>query len=287
MTADPACGDVRSDEECRRIDSAIGPLHLHIAGNGPPVLFLHGFPEYFGIWRPILDRLAHSRQAILLDLPGFNHSALAQTASPDAASLAKGLVDALAGLGIARFSIVAHDLGGILGWEIAASHRACTEGLVLISAVNPADFIRHFWEDAPASRLPYLDQLTDADPRAYRFDPVALSRLVFRTDEAQRVWLEAALTRSSIATIRALYRANLSPAALANWRGQPPLTCPTLAFYGLADRFLPPAAHGGLASHVAASLDMCEVDRAGHFLPTTQSAQIAARLDAWLPPARL
>src|SRR5688572_22292311 len=50
-------------------------LHYVTAGTGPPIVLLHGFPEFWYSWRPQLPALAAAGfRAIALDLPGYNES---------------------------------------------------------------------------------------------------------------------------------------------------------------------------------------------------------------------
>ena len=60
---------------------------------------------------------------------------------------------------------------------------------------------------------------------------------VFAADDPRRLLLEAALARSSGNAIRAIYRANIGPAALAKWQAQPRVECPTRVLFGRADPF--------------------------------------------------
>lgn len=261
------------------LDSGAGALHVHTIGEGPPVLYLHGFPEYFAVWRPLLARLRVPHRAIMVDLPGFNRSLAARGAEAAAPEVARRVVRALDTLGIDRFAIVAHDLGGLFAWQLASDCRGRVAGLFLLSAPHPADFIRHFWKDRPATRSSYLDELAAS---RFDFDPIRLAGLVFPDGHGERGPLEAALRQSDAEGIAALYRENIAAAQFDRWSRLPPIACRVQAIGGQADRFVPPATFAALPSHVAAPSDVVILDRAGHFLQITQTVTVAARLDDWL-----
>ncbi|MFG2721195.1 alpha/beta fold hydrolase [Streptomyces sp. NPDC048416] len=81
----------------RRIATNGVDLHVAIAGDGPAVLLLHGFPHTWELWRDIMGRLAGQYRVIAPDLRGFGASTRA-VEGYDAGTLAadaEGLLDAL------------------------------------------------------------------------------------------------------------------------------------------------------------------------------------------------
>jgi pimeloyl-ACP methyl ester carboxylesterase len=102
-------------------------MHVVEAGSGPPVLFCHGFPEIWYSWRHQLRALAGAGfRAIAPDQRGFG-----ETGAPAAIDrytihhLVGDLTGLLDALGIEQATIVGHDWGGIVAWQMAllAPHR--------------------------------------------------------------------------------------------------------------------------------------------------------------------
>src|SRR3989338_1248218 len=87
-------------------------LHYVTAGTGPLILFVHGFPEFWYMWRRQLEEFARDHQAVAPDMRGYNLSS-----KPDgvAAYEVRHLVEDLRALadhlGHRRFVLVGHDLG--------------------------------------------------------------------------------------------------------------------------------------------------------------------------------
>ena len=89
-----------------------GPLFVHRAGSGEPLVLLHGIGESHVGWRPVLDRLAAEFDVIAIDLPGFGRSpALPGSVAPTAGNLAGAVNDALDRLGVDTYHVAGYSLG--------------------------------------------------------------------------------------------------------------------------------------------------------------------------------
>ncbi len=92
-------------------------IRLHVArrGQGRPLLLLHGWPEFWLTWEPVMERLADRFELIAPDLRGFGDSGKPDAGPSDQAGAAVHAADMLAlldALGLGRVGVVAHDIGG-------------------------------------------------------------------------------------------------------------------------------------------------------------------------------
>src|SRR6516165_1558634 len=95
-------------------------FHVAESGDGPLVLLLHGFPEFWWTWREQLSSLqAAGFRAVAVDLRGYGGSDKPPRGYDlvTAASDAAGLIRAL---GEANAVLVGHDWGGLIAWSVAA-----------------------------------------------------------------------------------------------------------------------------------------------------------------------
>ena len=106
-------------------------------GEGPLVLLLHGFPEFWWTWRHQLVALAEAGyRAVAVDLRGYGGSDKPPrgydliTAAADAA----GLISAL---GEANAIVVGHDWGGLAAWTLAAYFPKSVRRLAVVSMAHP------------------------------------------------------------------------------------------------------------------------------------------------------
>jgi pimeloyl-ACP methyl ester carboxylesterase len=112
-------------------------LHVAEVGTGPLVLFLHGFPQFWWTWRRQLVDLADAGyRAVAVDLRGFGGSDKPPRGY-DAPNLAADMAQLVNSLGEDDAMVVANDLGGLLGWTMAANHPRVVRSLAVIGAAHP------------------------------------------------------------------------------------------------------------------------------------------------------
>ncbi len=106
------------------------------AGRGRPLLLLHGWPEFWLTWEPVMTRLAGRFQLIAPDLRGFGDSE--KPAGPfgpqDHAADMLALLDAL---GLARVGVIGHDVGGAAMQPLARMAPDRLSGLFFFDFVYP------------------------------------------------------------------------------------------------------------------------------------------------------
>jgi pimeloyl-ACP methyl ester carboxylesterase len=112
-------------------------FHVAEAGDGPLVLLLHGFPEFWWAWRHQLASLpAAGFRAVAVDLRGYGGSDKPPrgydlvTAAADAAGLVRAL-------GEANAVVVGHDWGGLIAWTLAAYYPKVVRRLGVVSMAHP------------------------------------------------------------------------------------------------------------------------------------------------------
>jgi pimeloyl-ACP methyl ester carboxylesterase len=111
-------------------------LHYLTAGQGEPVLLLHGYAQTSHMWKPLIDELSEACTVIAPDLRGFD-----QSSKPDGGYDKKTMaqdVHALASsLGVRAVSVVGHDIGLMVAYAYAAQYPAEVTRLVLMDAFLP------------------------------------------------------------------------------------------------------------------------------------------------------
>jgi epoxide hydrolase 4 len=116
-------------------------LHVVEAGpaDGPLLVLLHGFPEFWWAWRHQIAPLAERGYRVVApDMRGYNRSDAPQEVAAYRLDVLAADVLALAdGYGADRFRLVGHDWGGLIAWAVAASHPGRLERLVVMDAPHP------------------------------------------------------------------------------------------------------------------------------------------------------
>jgi pimeloyl-ACP methyl ester carboxylesterase len=111
-------------------------FHVARTGRGRPLLLLHGWPEFWLTWEPVMARLADRFLLIAPDLRGFGDSdkPAGPFGPPDHAADMVGLLDAL---GVERAGIVGHDVGGAVMQPLARTAPERISGLFFFDFVYP------------------------------------------------------------------------------------------------------------------------------------------------------
>ncbi|MEP9367512.1 alpha/beta hydrolase [Xanthobacter sp. VNH20] len=116
----------------------LGPLRLHYleAGEGEPVLLLHGYAQTSHMWRPLIAELARTHRVIAPDLRGFGASSKPESGY-DKASMARDVHDLATALGITRAGVVGHDIGLMVAYAYAAQYPEEVTRIALMDAFLP------------------------------------------------------------------------------------------------------------------------------------------------------
>lgn len=111
-------------------------LHYLVAGNGDPVILLHGYAQNSHMWRPLMAALATTHTIIAPDLRGFGQSSKPMTGF-DKKTMAQDVHALATLLGLRRVVIVGHDIGLMVAYAYAAQYPNQVDRIVLMDAFLP------------------------------------------------------------------------------------------------------------------------------------------------------
>ncbi|MDN5751050.1 MAG: alpha/beta hydrolase, partial [Pseudonocardia sp.] len=112
-------------------------LHVTECGDGPLVVLLHGFPEFWWTWRHQLVGLAaRGYRAVAVDLRGYGDSDKPPRGY-DLWTLAGDVAGLIGALGESRAHVVGHDWGALIGWTVAAVHPRRVRSLAVLGGPHP------------------------------------------------------------------------------------------------------------------------------------------------------
>jgi epoxide hydrolase 4 len=142
----------------RRVAGDGVELAVTVAGDGPPVVFLHGFPENARSWRHQIEAVTRAGfSAWAPDLRGYGESD--RPTSRDAYHLRHLMADVAAivrSTGSPRAHIVGHDWGGIIAWSFAGHHAALVDKLVILNAPHLKPYVDKVWRSPQLFRSWYV-----------------------------------------------------------------------------------------------------------------------------------
>jgi pimeloyl-ACP methyl ester carboxylesterase len=121
----------------------VGGVNLHVVFAGPtsgePVILIHGFPEFWYMWRNHIKALANQGYRVAaIDMRGYNRSdkpkGRASYSMQKYASDITGLMDTQ---GWPNANIVSHDIGSLVAWKLVFDYAARVKRAVIFSAPHP------------------------------------------------------------------------------------------------------------------------------------------------------
>jgi epoxide hydrolase 4 len=133
-------------------------FHVATSGpsDGPPVLCLHGFPEGWMSWRPVMRQLPEAR-LYAPDLRGYGETERPRDGY-DVFTLTDDIAALIRALGLDRPVLVSHDWGGALAWIFAHRYSHLVKRFAVVNCPHPRTLVRavlHF-EDFQTIRIPWV-----------------------------------------------------------------------------------------------------------------------------------
>jgi pimeloyl-ACP methyl ester carboxylesterase len=115
-----------------------GGLRTHVAtaGDGPPVVLLHGWPQHWYVWRDVIPVVAPHARVIAPDFRGFGWSEVPKRGY-DKRQLKRDVLAVLDELGVEDFVVAGHDWGGYVGFLLAMEHPERVKGFLALNILPP------------------------------------------------------------------------------------------------------------------------------------------------------
>jgi pimeloyl-ACP methyl ester carboxylesterase len=284
--------------EHRMVSANGSRFHAVEAGDGPLVLLVHGYPQYWWAWRAVLPELAKSgHRVVAVDLRGYGLSDKPPRGY-DPFTLSADLAGMIRSLGAKDAAVVGHGLGGLLAWTMAVLTPDVVRRIAVLAAPHPRRLRAALGTDAAqlwaaahglANQLPWLPErrLTHDGGAAVVDTLRRWSGLAWADEPAQLRFAEAicipTVAHCALESHRWAFRSLLRPDGLRfAARMRAPVTVPVLQLHGTADPVLLARTAAGSADYVAGPYRWLPLDGVGHFLHEEAPELVTKELDAWL-----
>ncbi len=222
-------------------------LHYVTQGEGPLMLMLHGFPEFWYSWRHQIPEFAKDYKVVALDLRGYNESDKPQQKSAYIMSeFIKDVEGVIKGLGYDRCVLVGHDWGGAIAWCFAYAHPEMLERLIVMNIPHPVKFAEGLRTPQQLLRssyafffqLPVLPELliqwSDYQTIESALKGMAINKNVFTPADIE-AYKDAASRRGALTAMLNYYRNAFGSFWQQEWSL---LQVPTLMIWGEEDKAL-------------------------------------------------
>ena len=270
-----------------------GGVKIHYAslGEGPLVVMIHGFPDFWYSWRHQMEALSGQFQVVAIDQRGYNLSDKPKgVENYDMRLLVGDVAAVIRHLGRDRATIVGHDWGGMVAWQFAMNLPQMTQNLVILNLPHPAGLLRELRSNpeqiANSEYARNFQRLPPTDPTVFFGRPMTADTLSgWVTDPAARKRYVEAFGRSDFEAMLNYYKRNYpstSGAAAPPAPDFPKVKAPVLMFHGLADRALHSDGLSGTWNWVEKDFTLVTIPAASHFVQQDAADLVSSTLKAWL-----
>ncbi len=284
LTAAMATADLLERVEHKYADNDGVSIHYALAGEGPLVVAIHGFPDFWYTWRDQMEALEGEYRIAAVDLRGYNLSdqpeGVASYAMPN---LVADIAAVVAAEGEDSAVVMGHDWGGAIAWNVAMARPDLVRALVILNLPHPAGLGRELATN-PQQQENSQYARNFQQPGAHEHLTVeALTRWV--QDPAAREHYAAAFERSDFEAMLNYYKANYprgSGDTTAPAPEFPKVQSPVLMFHGLDDQALLPGGLNDTWNWLERDLTLVTIPGAGHFVQQDASRLVSETLTDWL-----
>ena len=267
-------------------------IHYVVDGKGPLVVLVHGFPDYWATWKPLMAELNKAGyRTAALDLRGYN---LSDKPAGEAAYAMPNLIGDVAAVvaaeGQKKTILIGHDWGAAISWQVAFNRPDLVDKLVIMSVPHPAGMARELATNKA--------QQAGSD-YARNFQKPGSEKML--TAEGLSAWVKdpkekagylEMLKRSDFGAMMNYYRANYPRGTggdlqtTAGPAAPQRVKVPVLVIHGMKDTALNAAGHSGVWDYVDADTTVVMFPGAGHFVQHDAEVQVDRTVRDWLNARR-
>ncbi len=275
-------GEIHSQVQHGYAQNGETKIHFASLGEGPLVVMIHGFPDFWYTWRDQMESLSSSYQTVAMDQRGYNRSDQPEGQEHYAIHhLVEDVRQVVLHHQETPAIIVGHDWGGFVAWQFAMKHPELTRYLIILNLPHPRGLSRELANNPDQQRnSAYARRFQE--PNAHQaLTAEGLSEWV--QDPAARQHYIEAFRRSSFEGMLSYYKQNYPRPPYQEASGPVvKVKSPILMFHGLDDWALLPSGLNDTWTWVEQDLTLVTVPNAGHFVQQDASERVSKTIANWL-----
>jgi len=258
-------------------------IHYAALGEGPLVVFIHGFPDFWYSWRHQMQGLKDDFRVVALDTRGYNKSDQPeQQEEYDMSLLVQDVAAVIKAEGNEKAIIVGHDWGGIIAWQFAMNLPQMTDKLIIINLPHPKGLTRELANNPKQqANSEYARRFQKPDSHK-ELSAQLLAGFVAKDLKTLTKYIEA-FQRSSINGMMNYYRQNFPREPYEEATAEMPnIKIPVLQFHGLKDTAL---LHQGLNetwSWIDSDYTLVTIPNASHWAHHDAPELVTNTIKWWL-----
>jgi len=214
-------------------------IHYVAMGQGPLIVFIHGFPDFWYSWHHQMNGLKDSYRVVALDTRGYNKSGKPEKQEDyDMRWLVGDVAAVIKAEGRDKAVIVGHDWGGAIAWQFAVTLAQMTDKLIIVNLPHPKGIARELAHNPEQqANSQYARDFQHPDSHKH-LNAQVLAGFVSRDEETRARYVKA-FENSSFNGMMNYYRQNYPQEPYdEDALEMPNVSIPVLQFHGLKDAAL-------------------------------------------------
>ena len=278
--------DVFDRVEHHNVDNNGVNIHYVTLGEGAPVLFVHGFPDFWYSWKHQMNGLADGYKCVAMDLRAYNKSGKPEgVENYDMPLLLSDVEAVIKDLGVDDVTLVGHDWGGAISWQFAINFPDRVNKLIICNLTHPKGYqtVRENATPEQKANTEYIKRFQD--PEATKmFNPTMLANISAGPESAEvKARFVKAFENSSIDGMLNYYRAvfgQLESGELAE--ETPNLKMPVLQFHGLKDTAVDKDGLRDTWNWIDEDYTLVSIPQSGHWVQREGAEIVTSTMRSWL-----
>jgi len=264
-------------------------IHYVTLGEGPLIVMIHGFPDFWYLWRDYITALSDDYQVVAMDLRGYNRSGRpAGVENYSAEILATDVAAVIQHSGHESATVVGHDWGGFVAWSFAMYQPDMTKSVIIFNLPHPRGLQRELAQNPKQQENSAYARRFQQDGAHLQVTSEQLAGIRQMSGGRDELSVDrerhlAALGRSDFEGMLNYYKANYPKPPYQE--DEAPLVvveAPVLQFHGLDDAALLNGMLNNTWNWLEREFTLVTIPGAGHWAVTEKSDFTIPMMRAWL-----
>lgn len=257
-------------------------IHYTSIGEGPLIVMIHGFPDFWYTWRHQMEALAPHYQTVAIDQRGYNLSDKPKGIEQyKIQHLVEDVRAVIRNCNREKAIVVGHDWGGFVAWNVAMTYPKVTDKLIILNLPHPTALARELANNPKQQENSEYARRFQKENAHQQLTAESLAGWV--SDVEARKKYVTAFQRSDFEAMLNYYKANYPRMPYQESTVEAPkIQCPVLMFHGLDDWALLPGGLNGTWDYLQKDLTLVTLPGSGHFVQQDKAERVSKNILSWL-----
>jgi len=259
-------------------------IHYASLGEGPVIIMIHGFPDFWYSWRNQMAALSSDYKCVAVDQRGYNKSGQPKgIENYEMKYLVSDIAAVVKSLGEEKVIIMGHDWGGMVAWQFAMSHPELCEKLIILNLPHPRGLSRELAKnEQQAKNSAYARNFQKEGAHKSMTGQMLAGAAGGKDPEVRERYVEA-FNNSDIEAMLAYYKMNYPREPYQEDTSPVVKTeMPVLIFHGLGDTALLAPALNNTWDWMGKHLTLVTVPGSGHWVQHDAADLVSNMTRLWL-----